>query len=134
MNSEYGIEPSPIAAQMFGNAAREHMKRYGTTKEQLAKIALKNHKHSTNNPYDNHYSIRIHYLPKIDFEFLHHSLRKSQFQDEYTLEEILNSKSVHEPLTKLQCCPTSDGSAAAIVVSEDFVKAKGLEDQVTILE
>lgn len=104
MNSEYGIEPSPIAAQMFGNAAREHMKRYGTTKEQLAKIALKNHKHSTNNP-------------------------KSQFQDEYTLEEILNSKSVHEPLTKLQCCPTSDGSAAAIVVSEDFVKAKGLEDQ-----
>ena len=56
--------------------------------------------------------------------------RKSQFQDEYTLEEILNSKSVHEPLTKLQCCPTSDGSAAAIVVSEDFVKAKGLEDQV----
>ena len=41
MNSEYGIEPSPMAAQMFGNAAREHMKRYGTTKEQLAKIALK---------------------------------------------------------------------------------------------
>ena len=57
MNSEYGIEPSPIAAQMFGNAAREHMKRYGTTKEQLAKIALKNHKHSTNNPYDNHNSL-----------------------------------------------------------------------------
>ena len=62
MNSEYGIEPSPIAAQMFGNAAREHMKRYGTTKEQLAKIALKNHKHSTNNPYENHSSFYRKYL------------------------------------------------------------------------
>ena len=50
MNSEYGIEPSPMAAQMFGNAAREHMKKYGTTKEHLAKIAYKNHKHSVNNP------------------------------------------------------------------------------------
>ena len=50
MNSEYGIEPSPMAAQMFGNAAREHMKKYGTTKEHLAQIAYKNHKHSVNNP------------------------------------------------------------------------------------
>ena len=49
---------------MFGNAAREHMKRYGTTKEQLAKIALKNHKHSTNNPYENHHSLfrKHHYI------------------------------------------------------------------------
>ena len=74
------------------------------------------------------------YLKLILNFYIIHILRKSQFQDEYTLEEILNSKSVHEPLYKLQCCPTSDGSAAAIVVSEDFVKAKGLEDQVTILE
>jgi sterol carrier protein 2 len=51
MDSEYGIEASPMAAQMFGNAAREHMKKYGTTKEHLAKIAYKNHKHSVNNPY-----------------------------------------------------------------------------------
>ena len=36
---------------------------------------------------------------------------------------------VHEPLTKLQCCPTSDGSAAAILASEEFVRSHGLEDQ-----
>ena len=36
---------------------------------------------------------------------------------------------IHSPLTKLQCCPTSDGAAAAIVVSEDFVRANGLENQ-----
>ena len=104
MNSDHGIEASPIAAQMFGNAAREHMKKYGSTKEHLAKIAYKNHKHSVNNP-------------------------NSQFRDEYTLEQILNAPTVHEPLTKLQCCPTSDGSAAAILVSEDFVNAKGLQDK-----
>jgi hypothetical protein len=66
---------------MFGNAGREHMAKYGTTKEQLAKIAHKNHKHSVNNPY-------------------------AQFSDEYSLEQILNSPMVYEPLTKLQCCPT----------------------------
>ncbi len=39
----------------------------------------------------------------------------------------MNSPKVHEPLTKLQCCPTSDGSAAAIFASEDFVKKHKLE-------
>jgi acetyl-CoA acyltransferase len=94
--------PAPPAPQMFGNAGREHMERYGTTKEQFAKIGLKNHKHSVNNPY-------------------------SQFQDEYSLDDILNSKVVYEPLTKLQCCPTSDGAGVAILASEDFVKKHKLE-------
>ncbi len=99
-----GFEPSPVAPQMFGNAGREHMERYGSKPEHFAKIGLKNHKHSVNNPY-------------------------SQFQDEYTLEEILAAPMVHAPLTKLQCCPTSDGSAAAILASEEFVKARGLQDK-----
>jgi sterol carrier protein 2 len=99
-----GFAPAPPAPQFFGNAGREHMEKYGTTKEQLAKIAHKNHKHSTNNPY-------------------------SQFQDEYSLEQILNAPMVYDPLTKLQCCPTSDGSAAAILASEDFVRRHGLQDR-----
>lgn len=45
-----GIDGSPIAAQMFSKAGEEHMKKYGTTEKHLAKIALKNHKHSVNNP------------------------------------------------------------------------------------
>ncbi|TOF82046.1 lipid-transfer protein, partial [Vibrio parahaemolyticus] len=81
------IERAPMTAQLFGNAGIEHMKKYGTTPVHLAKIAYKNHKHSTNNPY-------------------------SQFQDEYTLQQILESPKVTGPLTKLQCCPTSDGSGA----------------------
>ena len=105
MIEERGYEPkAPAAPQMFGNAGREHMEKYGTTKEQFAKIGWKNHKHSVNNPY-------------------------SQFQDEYSLEDILNARMVYEPLTKLQCCPTSDGAGAAILCSEDFVAEHGLEDK-----
>ncbi len=99
-----GFAPSPPAAQVFGNAGREHMERYGTTAEQFAKIGYKNHKHSVNNPY-------------------------SQFQDEYTLDQILDAPMIYEPLTKLQCCPTSDGSGAAILASADFVRSHGLEVQ-----
>jgi len=99
-----GINNSPITAQMFGNAGKEHMEKYGTKPEHLAKIAYKNHKHSVNNPY-------------------------SQFQDDYTMEQIMNSPCIYGPLTKLQCCPTSDGSAAAILATEEFVRAHGLERQ-----
>jgi acetyl-CoA acetyltransferase len=94
----------PAAPYMFGAAGREHMQRYGSTPEQFAKIGAKNHRHSTNNPY-------------------------AQFQDEYTVAEILAAPTIYEPLTKLQCSPTSDGSAAAILASERFVDANGLADQ-----
>ena len=97
-----GIAQAPGAPQIFGNAGLEHMEKYGTTPEQFAKIGWKNHKHSVNNPY-------------------------SQFQTEYSLEEILAAPTVFGPLTKLQCCPTSDGSAAVVVASEDFVKKHGLQ-------
>jgi sterol carrier protein 2 len=104
MVEKRGFAKAPAAPQMFGNAGREHMEKYGTKPEVFAKIGYKNHKHSVNNPY-------------------------SQFQDEYSLEDILNAPMVYEPLTKLQCCPTSDGGGAAILASEDFVRKHGLEKQ-----
>jgi len=104
MIDKVGFGSGPPTAQMFGNAGIEHNEKYGTTPEHYAKIGYKNHKHSVNNPY-------------------------SQFQDEYSLQDILDSPQVYGPLTKLQCCPTSDGSAAAIVASEEFVKKHGLEAQ-----
>ena len=57
----------PVAPWMFGAAGREHMRQYGTTAEHFAKIGYKNHKHSVNNPY-------------------------AQFQDEYTLDDILGGE------------------------------------------
>jgi acetyl-CoA acetyltransferase len=53
----------------------------------------------------------------------------SQFQDEYSLEDIKNAPMIFDPLTKLQCCPTSDGSGAAILCSEDFVRKHNLQGQ-----
>ncbi|KAJ8378487.1 hypothetical protein AAFF_G00239510 [Aldrovandia affinis] len=102
MINRYGMVAAPGAPQMFGNAGREHMEKYGTKPEHFAKIAWKNHKHSTNNPY-------------------------SQFQDEYSLDQVLNSRKVFEFLTLLQCCPTSDGAGAAVLASESFVMSHGLE-------
>ncbi|CAG5128607.1 unnamed protein product, partial [Candidula unifasciata] len=100
----HGIEKVPLTPQIFGNAGREHMEKYGTKPEHFAKIAWKNHKHSVNNPY-------------------------SQFQTEYSFEQIQQSPLIYFPLTKLQCCPTSDGAGCAVLASEEFVKKNGLEAQ-----
>lgn len=53
----------------------------------------------------------------------------SQFQEEYSLEEVMKSKPVFDFLTLLQCCPTSDGAAAAILSSEEFVQQHGLQSK-----
>lgn len=53
----------------------------------------------------------------------------SQFRDIYTLDQILSSPKVYGPLTKLQCCPTSDGAACAIIASAAFVRKHGLQAQ-----
>jgi sterol carrier protein 2 len=59
--------------------------------------------------------------------FIFRIFRYAQFRKEYTLEEIKNSPIIHEPLTKLQCSPTSDGAACAILASEEFVRKNKLE-------
>jgi len=97
-------EGSPMAPQMFGNAGRDHMERYGSKPEHYAWIGWKNHRHSVNNPY-------------------------AQFQTEYSLEDIAGAPMIHEPLTKLQCSPTSDGAAAAVIASERFVDEHDLWEQ-----
>src|SRR5262249_3496682 len=53
----------------------------------------------------------------------------AQFQTEYSLDDIKNAREIYSPLTKLQCSPTSDGSAAAIVASEKFVDENDLWDK-----
>ncbi|XP_022352905.1 non-specific lipid-transfer protein isoform X2 [Enhydra lutris kenyoni] len=102
--NKYGLSAKPVTPQMFAFAGKEHMEKYGTTVEQFAKIGWKNHKHSVNNP-------------------------NSQFQQEYSLDEVMTSREVFDYLTVLQCCPTSDGAAAAILASERFVRKHGLESK-----
>jgi len=104
MLKKFKLARAPAMPQFFGNAGREHMKLYGTTAEHFAMVGEKNHRHSKNNPY-------------------------AQFRQVYTLDEIKKSRMIYEPLTKLQCSPTSDGAACAIVCSEDFVISHGLQGQ-----
>ncbi|KAJ9612214.1 hypothetical protein H2200_003811 [Cladophialophora chaetospira] len=90
---------APFAAKMFGNAAEEYIRKNGAAAEDFAEIARVNHEHSQRNPY-------------------------AQFQKEYSQDQVLRSPAIYGALTKLQCCPTSDGSAAAVVVSQSFLDAR----------
>lgn len=104
-----GRTNAPEAAQLFGNAGREYKEKFGAKNEDFAEIGRINHEHSKRNPY-------------------------SQFMQEYTLEEVMKSTMIHEPLTKLQCCPTSDGGAAAVLVSQAFLDARPhLKDQAILI-
>jgi acetyl-CoA acyltransferase len=101
MAARHGFAAAPPTAQIFGAAAREHMEEYGTTEARLAAVAAKNHRHSAHNPY-------------------------AQFRDVYEVGDILAARVIHHPLTELQCSPTSDGAAAAVVVSERFARRRSL--------
>jgi acetyl-CoA acetyltransferase len=102
ITTRYPLEGTPMAPMMFGNAGREHMERFGSTPEHFAMVGEKNHRHSANNPY-------------------------AQFQQVFTLDEVLGAPPVHAPLTRLQCSPTSDGGAAVVLMSEAAVRQRGLE-------
>jgi acetyl-CoA acetyltransferase len=78
----------------FATIAQKHMERYGTTREQMAQVSVKNHIHGSLNPY-------------------------AQFQKKFTMEEVLNSPMIADPLTLFSCCPNSDGAAALILCSKE---------------
>lgn len=88
---------SGLMPAVFGQAGVEHMRQYGTKPEHFAKISVKSHKHATKNPF-------------------------SQYRNEVSLEDVMNARMVAFPNTLYMCCPTGDGAAAAILVSEDKLK------------
>ncbi len=87
--------------------ATAHMKRFGTTEEDLALVAVKNHKYGARNP-------------------------KAHFQTEITVEEVLSSRMIAWPLKLYDCCPISDGAAAVILASEKKVGELGVEDPIWV--
>ncbi len=82
---------------VFALIARAHMDKYGTTEEQMAHVAVKNHRHGLHNP-------------------------KAQFRKEISLETVLKSPYVADPLKLFDCCPFTDGGAAVILASEDVAR------------
>ena len=95
MNEVQGFTQAPPAAQMFGGAGREYRWKHGTRRETFAKISEKARKHAAKNPY-------------------------ALFKELLSVEEIMASEEVFDPLTRYQCCPPTCGAAAAILCSEDF--------------
>ncbi|MBT3217603.1 MAG: lipid-transfer protein [Proteobacteria bacterium] len=108
MGDAQGINNAPFAAQMFGGAGREYQWRYGTKRETFAKISEKARKHASHNP-------------------------EAIFREVLSVEEILASPNIFDPLTRYQCCPPTCGAAAAILCSDDFAKKKGVNNAVYIV-
>lgn len=82
---------------LYAGWARNHMKKFGTTQRQIAIISSKNHFHGTLNPY-------------------------AQYRKEMSVEEVLADKLVAYPITRSMCAPIGDGSAAAILCSESYLR------------
>jgi acetyl-CoA C-acetyltransferase len=88
-------------ASYYGMYARSHMTQYGTTSEQLAAVAVKNHYYGAMNPL-------------------------AMFQKEITIKQVLESRIIASPLHIFDCCANADGSAALVITNEE--KAKQLSD------
>ncbi len=88
-----GLLGTGIMPGVFAQAGTEYALKHGVTAEQFAKVAVKNHRHSTLNPL-------------------------AQYQKEFSLEEVMNAEVIGYPNTLPMCCPTGDGAAAVVLVSD----------------
>jgi len=98
--SELDTQLGLVAPAGFALRAVRHMTEFGTTPEQLAQVTVKNRRHAQNNPF-------------------------AQFREQVTVEEVLSSPMIVDPLTRFQCCPIADGAAAVIVCSSTLARRLG---------
>jgi acetyl-CoA acetyltransferase len=87
---------------IYAAMCRWHMKTFGTTQRQIAAVCAKNHQHSVHNPF-------------------------SQFRQAFSIDEVLEAAPITYPLTLPMCAPLSDGSAAAILCTEEGLKRIGAD-------
>lgn len=97
----YGAQGLTLPA-LYALKARYHMARFGTRPEHFAMVAVKNRRHAVDNP-------------------------RARYQTPVSLDEVLSSRPIAEPLTLLQCCPNSDGASAAVVASAPIGKARAVK-------
>jgi len=82
---------------LFALIAKRQMEQYGTTAADFALVAVKNHHHGCLNPF-------------------------AQYRKEFTVDDVLNSRMICDPITLLQCCPNTDGAAAVILCSAHLAR------------
>lgn len=87
--------------------ARRHMHEFGTTELQIAQVAYKNHRNSVHNP-------------------------NAMYQREFSLEEIMHSPLVCDPIRRLEICAPNDGAAALVVASQAAARRFGAKESITI--
>jgi len=104
---KYGDGDVPMAPLLFGGAGREYMEKYGAKAETFGRITVKARRHAQHNP-------------------------NAVFREPLTLEEVMASASVCDPVTRFQCCPPTCGAAAAVLCSDDFARRHGLSPRVRI--
>ena len=88
------VSEGMVMPALYAMRARRYMHEFGATPEHLAKVVVKSRRCAAKNP-------------------------QAQFRQETTVQEVMNSRIVADPLTLFQCCPTGDGSAAAVLCSAD---------------
>ncbi len=93
--TELNVLEGGVVITNFASRANLHMDTFGTTKEQLAMVAVKNRQHAGMNPL-------------------------AQFRKPITVEEVLNAPMMADPLTKLSCCPNADGGAAVVLCAAEL--------------
>ena len=91
----------------FGLYARRRMELFGATREDFARVKVKNARHGLHNEY-------------------------ARYRKEATIDDVLNAPLVSDPLGLLDICATSDGAAAAVVCSLDYARSRGVADPVRI--
>jgi acetyl-CoA acetyltransferase len=108
MDAHQGLEAgTPRAAQFFGGAGRDYIKQHGIRPDTFGRISVKARQHAARNPL-------------------------AVFRQTLTLDEVMASPVVFEPLTRYQCCPPTCGAAAAVVCSAEFAKTHKLDRRVVI--
>jgi len=91
---DFEVTHGLVMPALYGMRARRYMHDYGLTKEQLAQVAVKAHKHGAKN-------------------------EDAQYRNEVTVEEVMEAREIAEPFTLLHCCPSGDGAAAVVIASSE---------------
>jgi sterol carrier protein 2 len=108
VEDRFGPSGVPMAIELFGGAGADYIERFGAAPETFAKISVKARQHAAMNS-------------------------RAVFRDAVTVEQVMASPTLYKFLTRLQACPPTSGAAAAVLCSESFAEANGLDARVRIL-
>jgi acetyl-CoA C-acetyltransferase len=107
-DAEYEVYHGVTFPGLYAMMAVAHMHAYGTTREQLAHVAVKNHRNGAKNP-------------------------RAQYPFEVTVDQVLSSIMIADPLTILDCSPITDGAAAAILCPLEMARELSDQEPVKVL-